>query len=284
MSCFLKLDEPLAEGQHTIEHEGLKPFLFQWSARRTLSPAIHVSAVGFRPGDPGKRATLTCWTGDGGAIDYLDRHPGLKYRVVEHESGRETLTGEIELRQKAEDADDYTGIWGRPDGSKFNRCGGPVFSMDLSGLTKPGNYRVVVDGIGSSRPFRVADDVYNELWRLALRGLHVHRRNVAVEVESVDGERWIRPAADDSAAVHSDARYGNATFKAFNDGATKRLAPNTRGGWMDAGDFDSNHHHYWASLLLLDLVNRHPRVLARTTLAYPIPETGVRICWMKACG
>ncbi len=258
---FLTLEKPLAHGRYTVQHVGLEPIQFEWDERRTVSPAVHVSAVGFRPTDPGKRATLTCWTGDAGVIDYLVRFPGLEYRVVEAASGHEMLTGPVELRQKADDADDFRGIMGRPNGSAFNRAGGPVFSMDLVELTKPGTYRVVVDGVGSSKPFRIAEDVYDDLWRLALRGLHVHRRNVPVQVESVDGERWTRPAADDSDAVYSNARYGNATFKAFVQGATKQPAPDTRGGWMDAGDFDSNHHHFWASLLLLDLVDRHPHVL-----------------------
>ena len=258
---FLTLDKPLAEGKHSIQHETVGSFSFELSKRRTISPAIHVSALGFRPDDPGKRATLTCWTGDDGSIDYLRRFPNLKYYVVHDQSGRTAFAGAIQLRQKADAVDDHTGMWGRPDGTKFNRAGGPVFSLDFTELTESGTYRVVVDGIGSSRPFRIADDVYDGLWRLALRGLHIHRRNVPVQVQSVDGEQWTRPAADDSDAVHSTARYGNATFKAFNEGATDRPAPNTRGGWMDAGDFDSNHNHHWASLLLLDLIHRHPRIL-----------------------
>ncbi len=259
---YLSLESPLPPGEHAVEYRGLKAFDFTWDERRTVSPAVHVSAVGFRPDDPGKRATLTCWMGDGGALDYLQRWPELGYRVVDDESGREVLSGTVVQRQGAEEDDDFTGMWGRPNGAKFNRAGGPVFTMDLGGLTTPGGYRVVVDGVGSSRPFRIDRDVYDGLWRLALRGLHVHRRNLPVDVESVDGERWTRPAADDSSAVHSRARFDNATFDVFQQGATSEPAPQTRGGWMDAGDYDSNHNHYWASLLLLDLIDRHPQALS----------------------
>ncbi len=252
----------LEEGGHTIQFAELEPVEFDWNDAVTCSPAVHVSAVGYRPDDPGKLATLTCWMGEAGAIDYLERFPSLSFQVVEDESGQAVLAGDVELSQAADDPDDYGGLWGRPDGMRFNRFGGPVCRMNLDGLTESGTYRVVVEGVGSSRPFRIADDVYNDLWRLALRGLHVHRRNVPVDVTSVDGEQWTRPAADDSAAVYSTSQFGNATFNAFVAGATAQPATETRGGWMDAGDFDSNHHHFWASLLLLDLVDRHPEALA----------------------
>ncbi len=259
---YLQLDAGLAEGDHHIQFDKLPRFKFAWDDARTISPAVHVSAIGFRPDDPGKRASLTCWMGERGAFDYLKAFPGLKYHVVEHASGRQVISGDVTLRQKTEDADDYTGLSGRADGSRSNRAGGPVFALDLAALTQPGVYRIVVDGVGSSRPFRIDRDVYDPLWRLALRGLHVHRRNVALQVTSVDGETWTRPAADDSGAVYSTARMGNATFDAFVQGATDRLAPHTRGGWMDAGDFDTNPNHYWVSLMLLDLIDRHPQSLA----------------------
>lgn len=259
---YLQLESPLPEGDHLIRFGSLPEFQLHWDDTQTVSPAVHVSAIGYRPTDPGKPASLSCWTGAGRTIDYLERFPGLRYRVLEHSSGREVLSGAALLAQETEAADDYTGLRKRPDATITNRFGGPVFKLDLAKLTNPGVYRVAVDGIGCSKPFRISADVYDPLWRLALRGLHVHRRNVPVEVVSVDGETWTRPAADDSAAVHSTARMGNATFDAFVAGATNRPARNTRGGWMDAGDFDSNHSHYWVSLLLLDLIDRHPEALS----------------------
>lgn len=259
---FLKLAAPLEAGSYKISFQGLASFEFGWNDKRTTSPAVHVSAVGFRPSDPGKRATLSCWTGDDGAIGYLKTSPELTYRVVDDATNKEVLSGNIEVVQQADEADDFSGLWGRPNGQVFNRVGGPVCSMDLGLLTAQGTYRVVVEGIGSSKPFRIADDVYDDVWKLALKGLNAHRRNVAIDITTVEGETWTRPAADDSAAVYNDARMANATFDVWQKAATDRNAPETKGGWMDAGDFDSNHNHYWASLMLLDVFDRHPSALS----------------------
>ncbi|MEM7314084.1 MAG: glycoside hydrolase family 9 protein, partial [Planctomycetota bacterium] len=285
---FLTHDRHLTKGEHSVVFAELEPFRFEWDDTATYSPAIHVSALGYRPDDPAKPATLSCWLGDGMSVDYLARFPGLKYRVVENESGTEVLSGQVTLGQEASQPDDYKTPRKSGSGSRVNRFGGRVFHLPLHELKEEGVYRVVVDGVGSSKPFPVARDVYDALWKLALRGLHVHRRNVTLKVTSVDGESWTRPASDDSDAVYSTARMGNANFNDFVEGATDRAAPGTKGGWMDAGDFDSNPNHYWISLMLLDLVDRHPQKLSSDGVGISdsgngIPDLLDEGLWMIEC-
>ncbi|MEM7782913.1 MAG: glycoside hydrolase family 9 protein [Planctomycetota bacterium] len=286
-TVFLKLEESLPQGKHLISFDELEPFVFHWDDQKTISPAVHVSAMGYRPSDPVKPATLSCWTGDGFAIDYLRRFPKLRYHLVDHESGKELLGGSVRLAQKASTADDYQPI-ASIGNKEVNRFGGPVFQLPIHEIERPGTYRVTVDGIGSSKPFRIADNAYTSLWQLALRGLHAHRRNFTLKITSVDGEVWTRPAADDSSAVYSTARMGNANFDAFVAGATEQPAPETRGGWMDAGDFDSNFNHYWVSLMLLDLIDRHPEHLSSdrtgiTDSGNGIPDLLDEGLWMIDC-
>jgi endoglucanase len=99
-----------------------------------------------------------------------------------------------------------------------------LYVADFSALRRPGLYRLEVEGVGSSPPFRVARDVYNAPFRAAVGAMYLWRCGAAVS------------------ATHGGVTYAHAachTEDAWLDfvggGHARRDAS---GGWHDAGDYN----------------------------------------------
>jgi len=108
------------------------------------------------------------------------------------------------------------------------RSGDSVWEIDFSAFATPGTYELHAPSLGSgtSYPFDIRDDVYNEVARVALKAFYLQRCNtpkLAVHV----GE-W----SDEQACHLSD----EATSAA--DGHTDRGVRDLKGGWHDAGDYN----------------------------------------------
>ena len=264
----LTAERDLPDGHYTLEVAGNRfsldgeadaPLAFALSDS-TPCPALHVTAAGFRPDDP-KIARLSWWSGVGRGRDYAETVD--TFAVVDAGTGREVFRGPVGQTVPADAADDYQGLRGRPSGDALNRSGVPVTPLDFSGLREPGMYRLQIDGLGVSPPFAIGRNVYEEVWKLALRGLHMHRRDVDLTLELTDGTTMPRPAADDRVVVTKAPFDGMAggRFARYEREATDEAVPEARGGWMDAGDFDTNHVHSRTAAVLADLVARHPQAL-----------------------
>lgn len=99
-----------------------------------------------------------------------------------------------------------------------------LYVADFSALKRPGTYRLEVDGVGSSPPFRVAADVYDAPFRAAMQAMYLWRCGTAVS------------------ATHNGVNYAHAachTEDAWLDyvggGHARR---DSTGGWHDAGDYN----------------------------------------------
>jgi endoglucanase len=107
--------------------------------------------------------------------------------------------------------------------------GESLYTADFSALTEPGEYRLRIDGIGESEPFRIDADLYVEPYQLVARAMYLMRCGTAVHVEHagvvfehdachLDDGHLDRVVGDDTPA---DERQRTAT-----------------GGWHDAGDYN----------------------------------------------
>ncbi len=119
-----------------------------------------------------------------------------------------------------------------------------VYSCDFSSYQptdKSAQYYVYVPGVGRSYNFRIASDVYNNVFQTVLRGLYYQRSGTAID--ATHGLAWARPAGhvtnDSTAIVHS-------TVRTQRDGVLHPLSdaqdvPGTKvnllKGWFDAGDY-----------------------------------------------
>ena len=274
---YLRLPKPLTIGAtYTLSFPG-GPFsdrTFTHEPHKWRSDAVHVSHLGFRPGDPAKVAFLSCWMGDGGPLEYPD---GLAFSVLDHETGEAVFEGEFSLSKSKDAADE--------DAYNTNHNGTDVYEADFSSLDRRGTYRVYVAGIGCSYPFPIADEVWRKAFTVAARGFYHQRSGIELGPPYTEYRRPRSFHPDDGVAIyHSTAALmdtGNGLNRADNNfgnlvaGKTDEIVPNAWGGYMDAGDWDRRIQHLKVSRLLLELAEMAPEYFADLSLNIPESDDGL---------
>jgi len=273
-TVYLTFERPLANAaDYTLSFadDALPPQTFTSDRRLLRSEAVHVSHLGFRPDDPAKVAFLSCWMGDGGAAAY---EPGMQFAVIDTVSRKVVLRGQTALGKAAADLTE--------DPYNRNYNGVDVFAIDFSALTAPGAYRIVVEGVGCSYPFRIGEGVWANAFVTSARGLYHQRSGIALGPPHTHFARPRTFHPDDgltvfeSAAALMDTGNGlnrnDSNFGVLVDGLTDRVVENAWGGYMDAGDWDRRIQHLIASRLLLELADLHAAHFDGVSLN--IPESG----------
>jgi endoglucanase len=274
---YLKLPRPLTEGAHyTITCPGgmLPEQSLVYESAHLRSEAVHVNQLGFRPDDPVKLAFLSCWMGDGGGCGYAE---GVEFYVLDDATGRRAFEGVTKLSKAAADATE--------DAYNRNYNAADVYEMDFSALRAPGTYRVCVQGVGCSYPFRIDADVWRDAFRVSARGFYHQRSGIPLGPPYTD---FVRPRPfhpDDGVKVYASTTPLMDTGDGINakgtdadnfgnlvKGKTDRLVPDAWGGYMDAGDWDRRIQHLIAADYLLELVEQFPDYYGGFGLN--IPESG----------
>jgi len=100
---------------------------------------------------------------------------------------------------------------------------------DFSSFNKNGDFILRVRGLRQSFPFRISNDVYNNIGRGVLKGFYYQRSSVPLE-EQYAG-KWKRAAghADNVVFVHPSA---------VTDDRPAGTIISSPGGWYDAGDYN----------------------------------------------
>jgi endoglucanase len=253
---------------------------FYYDEDRTISRAIKVSQIGYRPGDPANAAYLGAWLGELGALAFA---PGLGFEVVEAETREVVLTGRLEERTTFASLAEMA----QPNPHRLDWTGEHLYSMDLSQLLRPGVYYIRIPGVGRSWSFVVDDASYGEAFFVAARGLYHQRAGTSLEAPFT---AWTRPAIHngpifesamlpywaDSQKVQRSSDGATIVWPRFDIiGATLDTTRSTApvaGGWHDAADFDRNLFHYAAILDLLALIEWAPGRF--TDCQLNIPESG----------
>lgn len=107
--------------------------------------------------------------------------------------------------------------------------GDSIRIADFSGLSEPGQYRIVVADSIYSHPFRISADVYADAAMAAARAFYFNRSGMAID--SVWGGPWARPAGhpDTCVLIHSSAA---------SEARPEGTVVSSPGGWYDAGDYN----------------------------------------------
>jgi endoglucanase len=95
-------------------------------------------------------------------------------------------------------------------------------TVDFSAVREPGEFRIEVDGVGASAPFRVGEDMYREPFQLVTRGMYLWRCGTAVSGE-YHGDTF----------AHGPCHLEDAWLDYARGQHEQRRAV---GGWHDAGD------------------------------------------------
>ncbi len=269
---YLLLPHPLeADAKYEISFAGdqfaKREFTFQ--PLRMRSEAVHVSHIGFHPNDPAKAAFLSCWMGSGGGLRYDNNLP---FHIVDDKTGKVVYSGKTSLSKAATEQNE--------DAYNRNFNATDVYEMDFTDLKRPGRYRVCVEGIGCSYPFRIDKEIWKNAFRTSARGFYHLRSGIELGSPYTDLKRPRPFHPDDGVKVYTsttrlmDTRNGlsrtdPSNFRNLVAGKTDKLLDAVWGGYMDAGDWDRRIQHLISSLYLLDLAEQFPSCFKSLSLGIP---------------
>lgn len=278
-AIYLQLPHPLEPGaSYRIGLPGLNTavdhVIYSHDPTRRRTEALHVSHVGFHPDDPFKRAFLSLWLGDGGAMAY--HQPTFEIR--DRRSGRLVYTGRIAAALDAGDPENLSG--------RVNRTATNVYHLDFHDFREPGEYVICLPNVGTSYPFRIAEDVWATALKVSMHGLLAHRSGIALDESFTDYARP-RPMhpADGFVVLQTDITVHEGESDAIRESLTRLLGddldasrlerlPQAWGGYMDAGDWDRRAKHLEPTMLLMEAFEAKPEKLAAVKLALPPAEAG----------
>ncbi|MBA4138149.1 MAG: glycoside hydrolase family 9 [Opitutus sp.] len=244
-----------------------------------FNPAIHVNQEGYVPAWP-KKAQVGYYLGDLGELAV----PDLRFSVVNAVSGRVVHQGSLTQRSDS----------GWPQ-SPYLR----VYEADFSSVTTPGEYKLMVPGLGASLPFLIEDGIAMNFARTYAQGLYHQRCGHPNELPFTRHDHAACHTAP--AAVPSSANGFGFTWSAIRNAADTINSDNptqlaarltspaavlfpfnrpgpvdVSGGHHDAGDY-SKYTINSASLLhlLVFAADAFPGVSALDNLGLPESGDGV---------
>ena len=178
---FLELPQPMRQGcSYTVSipsdigadsHEATVCFDI-WNCQ---SEALHVNIIGYSPAEQTHAADLYLWLGDGGQRDYSSWE-GKKVWLYDVNTKKRQNAGVVKFWKHAADAKEEAG------GKSL--VGTDVWNIDFRGH-RPGRYRLVVEDVGCSMDFDIADDVYFQPFRYSVRGYYYMRLGEPKDPEHV---------------------------------------------------------------------------------------------------
>ncbi len=252
---FLVLPHKLKRGKtYTITDGALLNETFTYSEFTERSEAIHVNHFGYPPKSTVKFAYISIFMGDLGGLE-LEPYEGAQFHVVKDGESEPLFTGTINKRKDYEtDLGDTWNFRGTELRHSYTAC--DVWECDFTHFTgEPGyngKYRVAVEGLGCSYPFRIDNDVYHNAWVLAMNGLEWHRDL-------------------DDAKLYDVVTSNEAEVLGEKTGEQKMV----RGGYRDAADCDKNSGHLNVAKELLWVYEMRPEIFSDGQLDIPEKNNGV---------
>lgn len=301
----LVLPSPLKGGaSYTVRFIGLntarESVVYRHDSRAVRSDAVHAIQTGYRPRDPFKRAYLSIWLGPcaetgrpGGYTHQIDT-----FELIDTATGKTVFTGKPHLT-KALDARERLSIHDEKDYTQT-----AVHRLDFSSFDTPGEYRVHVPGIGTSYPFRIAADVWEEPFRAAMLGILTQRQGIELGPPVTEFRRGRAFHPDDGVEFyqlticHQEGQEAGEGGHKGRGGDLAELAAAGKlqrvsgiwGGYQDAGDWDTLGHHLNLTWLLLELYELAPAYFGKLSLSLPpeekanaLPDLIDEAMWQMAC-
>lgn len=264
---YIELPNALQRGKtYTISLNGIainkSTYTFTYDEAKLRSETVHVSQLGFTPNSP-KFAYLSQWMGDFSTATHqdggleLESHSGATFYIVPAKNldiNAAVYSGPISKRK-----DKSTTETSHADfGPTYNFSHADVWECDFSGLTSPGEYVVVVEGIGRSYSFEIDTDVYRSAYYTVSKGLFSMRQGVDKEI--APGIIWPRDHHPDDLLHYYDANY-TSTGHLNRGGSPEVGKPQVYGIWgyyHDASDWDRYIGHDRTAMVMLMLYDLKP--------------------------
>jgi endoglucanase len=245
---YLELSDPLTRGnEYTIQidpdlNSDMNEYAFVYDEYTMESPAIKISNIGYEASAPHKFADIYLWMGDGGKKDY-SKHTGNAFHLYDIDSGAIAFTGDFEFRMKNRI---------EPRTHK-DLTGADVWECDFSSFAVPGQYRLVIEGIGCSPDFKIDENVFEEAFKVSMQGMFYQR--MGCDSKPVGNypysrrplyKQGVEPAGFEVLISTKNMIHGaNPDDRGYySSSLTGEVAKETWGGWADAYDNDQNPNNY----------------------------------------
>lgn len=251
-TIYLHLPHKLQQGKHyvlrvdpgTQTDRVTRDFVFDVFS--SVSEAVHTNLIGYNPDHTvAKSADLYMWLGDGGTRDY-SRYVGKKVILYEVMTGKEFALRPVTFWKP-----------GGPDFGGWNLTASPVWNCDFSSFSRPGTYRLAVEGVGCSPTFEIRRDIYYEPFRTSLRGFFYMRIGASKDAKPTPRQPRFIPGKDPAGFRVYRTTYGpwhpdwlraggdqwdNTNWSRYKEPGDP-TNPNAWGGHSDACDWDRNPAH-----------------------------------------
>lgn len=236
------------------------------------SSAIHVNTVAYESDATLKFGYVYGWNGTLSALD-LDGYTGNAFHLVDSATGSTVFSGTLALRSRLNLVDESYN-WTTSDSLEY--YGADVWECDFSSFQQAGTYRLVVEGIGCSYPFKVKGSAYGDAFYTTCRGLYHQRSGPAAGPPYTSYVKPIDhyPGVGGFQVLYSTYRFmdGQNAFDSLPFYSTNQPVANAWGGWMDAADFDRQSAHMIVSAFLAHAFELAPENFSDNQLN--IPESG----------
>ncbi|MBN2807846.1 MAG: glycoside hydrolase family 9 protein, partial [Prolixibacteraceae bacterium] len=289
---YLMLDKPLKSGKsYTLNTGNLVTNGDSWEIvfdeKTSRSEAVHVNTLGYAPHAP-KYGYVYQWMGDQGNFK-LGSYQSNKFYLYKDEDEEPVFTGTLKKRSNADNPE--TGQ--TKDTPQQNFLGAEVYECDFSSLSAEGNYKLVVEGIGSSFSFKIGEDPVWEAYYHGARSLYHQRSGIRLAPPyAQDG--YIRPVnqntkvtSDDGTDFSGKLLYCTLPWVEWEQGETGgssqaaiRAASignqiDVAGWYHDAGDWDGYFSHQRVPVLLMLTYEAFPQRFMDGDLNIPESSNGI---------
>jgi len=284
---YIQLDKSLKnKANYTVYFPGIAQnqdsVSFTYDEYENVSEVIHVNQVGYSTESNIKRGYVYLWMGERGNLS-IDLNTSKSFYLVETETNEISFTGDVLLTRELTNAQPVTPFY------KNDFSMSSVYTCDFSDFSIPGNYKLVVEGIGSSYPFIIGTNGYSDAYKTVLSGMFHHRSGID---RTSKYSKWIKPiehkpGVNGFTIEYTRVRYmdGANNFSGLVSTATGEIFPTQKGSWMpdnvndwgwggyfDAGDYDRHSGHLAAAEHLLYAYEFRPQNFLDNDLN--IPESG----------
>jgi len=182
-------------------------------------------------------------------LNQLGYKPNDKKKVVFR---AETTDRNFKVVSTATNEVVYTG---NIEGCRYNEAAGEINRFgDFSSFTTPGTYKIQTDSLGSSYDFTISEDIYNNVFKDAVRFFYMQR--CGQELPAIYAGKWAHPAC------HTELARIYGTDKKID----------VSGGWHDAGDY--GRYVVATSKAVADLLSAYNDNKAAFGDDFNIPESG----------
>ena len=264
-SYRIELEEALNSG------ENLK--IFNYDEFNTESPSIKISNIGYESNAIHKSADVYLWMGDGGERNF-SRFTGSPYYLYDIKNEKTVYSGEMKFRMENKE---------EPELEK-DFTGADVWECDFSDFSTPGEYRLVIEGIGGSHPFVIEQNIFEEAFKVSMQGMFYQRMGCE-EKPAGDFPNSRRPLFKQGVEPEDFTVYiskkNMVTGKNpddrnfYSEEMTGEIAEATWGGWCDAYDNDQRPVNYICVFDILMTYYLNPEVFSDNHLYIPETDNGI---------